>query len=137
VKGGSPEDLKKSGVNQPDANSSKTFGGETNREPGRNIATFTILGFGSMANNPPADARQAADKMHAEMAVPLIHELPDSWKIDLPDNIDGQKLYDNVVKHLTMFDEDKANWPADVNEAYRLCTRHMMMAIMGQDDSKM
>jgi len=137
VKGGTPEDLKKSGVNQPDANSSKTFGGETNREPGRNIATFTIEGAMSMANNPPADARQAMDKLHAAFAIPLIHELPDSWKIDLPDNIDGQKLYDNVVKHLSMFDDDKANWPSDVNEAYRQCTRHMMMAVMDTDSGKM
>ena len=132
VKGGAPEDLKKSGVNQPDANSSKVGGGETNREPGRNIATFTITGMMSdaKAGNLPKDAAQAADKMHADLPIPLIHELPDTWKIDLPDNIDGQKLYDNVLKHLTMVDEDRANWPADVNEAYRSVTRHMMAAVM-------
>ena len=29
-----------------------------------------------------------------------------------------------------MVDEDRANWPADKNEAYREVTRHVMMALM-------
>jgi len=133
VKGGTPQDLQKSGVNQPDANSSKTFGGETKREPGRNIATVTIAGEAKASasvqpgQNPPVNANMEANK---EMAIPMIHELPDNWKIDIPDNIDGQKLYDNLVKHLTMFDEQRANWPADKNEAYREATRHVMEALM-------
>jgi len=132
VKGGSPADLKKSGVNQPDANSNKTFGGDTKREPGRNIATV-IIPAAAMASakiepgaNPPMTGKMEAQK---ELAIPLIHELPDTWKIDVPDNIDGQKLYDNLVKHLTMVDEDRANWPADKNEAYRTVTRHMLEAL--------
>jgi len=133
VKGGTPEDLQKSGVNQPDANSSKTFGGETKREPGRNIASFIIHGQMKASaavepgQNPPVSANMEANK---EMPIPMIHELPDSWKIDIPDNIDGQKLHDNLLKHMTMFDEDRANWPADKNDAYREATRHVMEALM-------
>jgi len=137
VTGGTADDLKKSGVNQPDANSSKTGGGQTNREPGRNIASFVILPqmqAGAKIGQEGAGARVAANK---EMAIPLIHELPDTWKIDLPDNVDGQKLYDNVLKHLTMVDDDRANWPADVNEAYRTVTRHMMMALFDTGDKDM
>jgi len=125
VKGGAPQDLKKSGVNQPDAQSNKTAGGDTNREPGRNVATFTIPA-GMKIEAKPGEVRAEANK---DLSIPLIHEFPDSWKIDLPDNIDGQKLHDALLKHLTMFDEDRANWPADVNEAYRMCTKHMMMAL--------
>jgi hypothetical protein len=133
VKGGTPQDLKKSGVSQPDANSNKTFGGETNREPGRNVASFIIKGEAQASakvqpgQTPAVSANMEANK---EMAVPLIHQLPDTWKIDVPDNIDGQKLHDSLLKHLTMVDENRANWPADKNEAYREVTRHVMMAVM-------
>jgi len=131
VKGGTPQDLKKSGVNQPDANSSKTFGGETNREPGRNVATVIIKGFAKAeAKVEPGQPMTAKMEAQKELAIPMIHQLPDSWKIDIPDNVGGQQLYDNLLKHLTMVDEDRANWPADKNEAYRAVTRHLMQAVM-------
>jgi hypothetical protein len=132
VKGGTSEDLNKSGVNQPDANSNKTFGGDTKREPGRDIATFTVEpeAQASMKMQPGQNPPMAANmEMNKEMAVPMIHEVAEGWKIDIPDNLDGQKLHDALLKHLTMFDEDKANWPADKNEAYREATRHVLMAL--------
>jgi len=131
VKGGTPQDLKKSGVNQPDANSDKTFGGETKREPGRNIATVIFQGFAKAeAKAEPGQPMTAKMEAQKELAIPMIHELPDTWKIDIPDNIGGQQLYDNLLKHLTMVDEDRANWPADKNEAYRQVTRHLMQAMV-------
>jgi len=131
VKGGTPQDLKKSGVNQPDANSSKTFGGDTNREAGRNVATVIIKGFAKAeAKVEPGQPMTAKMEAQKELAIPMIHQLPDSWKIDIPDNVGGQQLYDNLLKHLTMVDEDRANWPADKNEAYRAVTRHIMQAMM-------
>jgi len=121
VTGGPASDLQKSGVANPDANSNKTGGGETNKDPGRNIATVTIPALAPMAGSNATASK--------ELAIPLIHELPDSWKIDVPDNLDGQRLHDNLLKHLTMVDEDRANWPADVNAAYRVVTQHMMTAL--------
>jgi len=131
VKGGTPEDLKKSGVNQPDANSSKTFGGETNREPGRNVATVTLSAEAKASASIKSGESPTADvEMHKDLPIPMIHQMPDSWKIDIPDNIDGQRLHDNLLKHLTQLDENHANWPADKNEAYREVTRQVMMALM-------
>ena len=90
VKGGTPDDLKKSGVNQPDANSNKTFGGDTNREPGRNVASFILNGQAPMnASNMQANK---------ETPVPMIHEVAEGWKIDIPDNLDGQKLHDSLFE---------------------------------------
>ena len=111
---GTTESLKKSGVSNTDANSAKIGGGETNKDVGRDIATVLI----------PANADAT------ELAVPMIHELPDAWRIDLPDNIDGQKLQDNLLKHITMLDEDRANWPSDAFDAYRAVARHVMTAVM-------
>jgi hypothetical protein len=117
VVAGTSDALKKSGVSNTDANSDKMNGGESKKDVGRNIATVLI---------PPSAGAP-------ELAVPMIHELPNSWQIDLPDNFDGQKLQDNLLKQLTMVDEDRANWPADVNDAYRIVTRHVMEAVTESD----
>jgi hypothetical protein len=113
VVAGTAEDLKKAGANQTDLNSNKTFGGDTNRESGRNIAAMII----------------PASHGEAEVDVPLIHELPDSWKIDLPDSVDGAKLHDNLLKQITSLDDAKDKWPSDVNDAYRDVTHHVMEAM--------
>jgi hypothetical protein len=86
-------------------------------------------------NRPTASAVIAASHGLPEVRLNLVSEFPDKWKIDLPDSIDGQKLKDNVLKHLTMVDEDKANWPADVNDAYRLVSHHMLMALQDSEAS--
>jgi hypothetical protein len=95
----------------------KVAGGNTNREPGRNIATVTI----------------AASHGLPEINVPMVHEFPDRWKIDVPDDYSAQQLHDNLLKHLTMADEQRAQWPGDANEAYRIVSHHVLAAIMNAD----
>lgn len=85
-------------------------------------------------DRPTATATIAASHGLPELKVNLVSEYPDRWKIDLPDNIDGQKLKDNVLKHLTMVDEDKANWPADKADAYRAVSHHMLTAVAQSGD---
>jgi len=104
---------------QRDAN--KTAGGDTNREPGRKIATVEV----AASHGLPA------------LTVPLIHEFPDRWKIDVPDSYTSQQFHDNLLKHLTMLDDNKAQWPADVNEAYRLVSHHILMAVLNASDTDM
>jgi len=104
---------------QKDAN--KIAGGDTNREPGRNIATVQV----AASHGLPA------------LTVPLIHEFPDRWKIDVPDSYSAEQMHDNLLKHLTMADEQKAQWPSDVNEAYRLVAHHVLMAVLNIPDSDM
>jgi len=94
-------------------------GGDRNLEKGRNVAYVTV----------------AASHGLPELKVPLIHELPDVWKIDVPDTVTGQKLYDNVLKHLTMVNEQKDQWPSDVNDAYRAVSHHLLLAILDVDES--
>jgi len=104
---------------QRDAN--KVAGGDTNREPGRKIATIEV----AASHGLPA------------LTVPLIHEFPDRWKIDVPDSYTSQQLHDNLLKHLTMLDEHKDQWPSDVNEAYRLVSHHVLMAVLNASDNDM
>ena len=105
-------------VPAPDPNKPVT-GGDRNLDKGRNIAYVTV----AASHNLP------------ELKVPLIHELPDMWKIDVPDSVTGQKLYDNLLKHLTMADEQKDQWPSDVNDAYRMVSHHVLMAILDVDEN--
>jgi len=100
-------------------NTNKTTGGDRNLEKGRNVAYVTV----AASHNLP------------ELKVPLIHELPDMWKIDVPDSVTGQKLYDNVLKHLTMANEMKDQWPADVNDGYRAISHHVLAAVLDVDEN--
>jgi len=87
--------------------------GDRNLEKGRNVA---IVNFPEMHGAP-------------ELTASLIHELPDQWRFDIPDNIDSMKFYQNLLAHMTAFGDMKDQWPADVNEAYRLATHHVLEAI--------
>jgi len=107
----------------PGPQSDRVAGGDVNREPGRRVAKVTI----PAGNDLP------------ELYIPMIREFPDSWKIDVPDTVTARKLYDNLLTHLTTFDEHKELWPADVNDAYRLAAHHVMIAVMdvGQSSGDM
>jgi len=113
------KDAQLAGERVPAADSSKpATGGDRNLDKGRNIAYVTV----------------AASHGLPELKVPLIHELPDMWKIDVPDSVTGQKLYDNLLKHLTMVNEQKDQWPSDVNDAYRMVSHHVLLAILDVDE---
>jgi len=88
--------------------------GDQNLESGRSIAVVTIAG----------------DK-GANITVPLIHELPDSWKINVPDNMSKMQLRQNLLDQLTAVGDMSAQWPADENQAYRAVASHVLLAILG------
>jgi len=88
---------------------------DTNRnDPGRNVATVRVAG-------------QAGQSL----TVPMIHEAPDRWKIDVPDTLTADKLRQNVLDHLTAADQPD-QWPSDVNQAYAQVGQHILMAVMDQ-----
>jgi len=92
---------------------------DQNLEKDRNIATVTIPASHDMP----------------ELKVPLIQEAPlGKWKINVPDSVDGPKLKANLQKHLSMVADMKDKWPADVNEAYRAVSHHILMAVLDSDN---
>ena len=66
------------------------------------------------------------------LSVPLIHELPNQWRIDAPDTIDAAKLKSNVMAHLQAALAMKDQWPENVNDAYAAITHHVLEAVMDQ-----
>lgn len=91
-----------------------------NMEKGRNVGVLTVKASHGLP----------------ELKVPLTHEMPDAWKIDVPDNMDGQKFYDLLLYHLTTLNDAKNQWPGDVNDAYRLVGHHVLMAVLGGEQAK-
>jgi hypothetical protein len=86
--------------------------GMTQIEKGKNVAIVT---FPSEHGMP-------------ELNVSLIQESERHWKIDVPDSLSGQQLYDQLLNQLTTFGEHANQWPDDVNQAYRTASHHTFMA---------
>jgi hypothetical protein len=118
IQGEIGKDAQLAGERVPAGDNTKT-GKDQNLEKGRNVAYVDV----------------AASHSLPEVKVPLIHELPDMWKIDVPDSVTGQVLYDNLLKHLTMVNEHKDQWPGDENDAYRLVAHHVLMAVMDVNET--
>jgi len=87
--------------------------GDRNLEKGRNVAIVT---FPESHGTP-------------ELTASMIHELPDQWRFDIPDTVDSQKFYQNLLAHMTEFGEMKDQWPTDVNDASRMITHHVLEAL--------
>ena len=101
----------KSGVDSPDT----TAADDANRnDPGRNIATVSVKASHGMP----------------DLAVPLLHEAPDNWRIDAPDTLDADKLRQNLLDHLKAAHGMKDQWPATADEAYAAVGHHVLMAIL-------
>ena len=98
----------RTGVDSPSSGAA-----DTNRnDPGRNVAVVRV-----------------SSDQGAGMSVPLVHEAPDSWRIDVPDTLTADKLKQNVLDHLTAADKPD-QWPSDVNQAYAAVARHVLMAVL-------
>jgi hypothetical protein len=102
---------------------------------------------GDVAVTPPAAGagdNAAGSRQNAAITVPGSHGLSPviinvyyegllhGYKLDVPDRVDGQKLHDNLLAQLTAINNDKANWPADANEAYRLVAHRVLLALGDQ-----
>jgi hypothetical protein len=85
-------------------------------EDGRSIAVVTVKAMQGMS----------------DLKVPLIHELPDSWKFNVPGDLDAAKLRQNLTDHLTALGDHLADWPTDEAAAERVVVHHVLMAVMGK-----
>jgi hypothetical protein len=66
-----------------------------------------------------------------EMTVSMIHELPMSWRVYLPNDRTGEQIYNDLLSHLTYVRDHQDQWPGDVNDAYRLLAQHAIAAVYG------
>lgn len=89
-------------------------------DAGRNTASVTI---------PESHGMPA-------LKVAMIHEFPDSWRIDVPDTLDAAGVRSAATQSLQKCMSMKADWPADVNDAYLAVTHTLLDGYLGnQADS--
>src|SRR5262249_18406621 len=66
-----------------------------------------------------------------DMTASMLHQFPDAWKFDIPDDRTGEQLYNDLLTQLTWLGDHSANWPAGEDEAYRTFANHVVAAIYG------
>jgi len=66
-----------------------------------------------------------------DMTASMIHQFPDAWKFDIPDNRTGEQVYNDLLTQLTWLGEHSSNWPASVDDGYRTFAHHVIAAIYG------
>jgi hypothetical protein len=98
------------------AQNEKFFGGSTKLDKGRNVAIVRI----GMSHKMP------------QLTLSLIHELPNSWRLDVPDNVSGQNIYDRLLDGVTYLNGHQELWPADKYEADRMISHCLLGAVYGQ-----
>ena len=96
------------------------FGGEVKLEKGRKVAIAQL----AMRHGLPA------------INASLIHEAF-GWKFDIPNTINAQQLYDNLVSNLTYLNNHRDIWPADIHEADGLVSHSVVAALYSLDLQKM
>jgi len=89
---------------------------DSNLEKGRDVAIATI----PASHDLPA------------LHISLIQELG-GWKIDVPNNISGQQLHDNLLKHVDHVLSMQNQWPVDKDSASLMAAHHILMGIVGVD----
>jgi len=65
------------------------------------------------------------------LTVSMIHELPMSWRVDVPNDRTGEQIYNDLLSHLTYIRDHQDQWPSDVHDAYRLLAQHAVAAVYG------
>ena len=68
-----------------------------------------------------------------EIALKLVNE-GGSWKIDLPEGVDAQKLSQSLQQQISSCTAMKDKWPADANEASRAIS-HSVFVVLGTPSS--
>lgn len=75
-----------------------------------------------------ADRNRQYGESDREITVPVVMQ-NGSYRIDVPDSVDGQKLYDNLLYALTEVGNNVDSWPADQNEAARKINMKVLSAV--------
>ena len=112
-------------LSQPDARSQTPTAGTDAVRDGAQRAAGHITSQDGQRMTLSVPAYQDAQAVRVQ----LISGGSNTYHFAQPTPFDRQMLADNLAKHIGMVDDNKANWPNDVNVAYRLVTQHVLMAV--------
>jgi hypothetical protein len=70
------------------------------------------------------------------MDVPMVLEST-GWKIDVPDTYSTQQMHDALLSQITYLDQHRDQLPANVNEASRVVTQRILMAVLNVESPRL
>jgi hypothetical protein len=132
-------------------------GASGNVDTTRDRSSDTAKGNSSAAGSgvTAADQSQRVNKNMATVIIPESHGLPmatlhfinegtltDAWRLDVPDSMDATTLQSKLNEHVAMINQQKDQWPSDVNDAYAMVGHHVSLAFQdastqgGQDQNQ-
>jgi len=89
---------------------------------------------------------ETADKTMVNVMLPASHGLPaltipmvkdhEAFRVDIPDQVNGDQLKQSLQDHLTEVDNMKDQWPTDKLDAQRAIVHHVFMAVMNKPVQK-
>jgi len=86
---------------------------------------------GDSATGAATVATVAASHGMPELKVPLAQE-GGLYKIDVPDDVSGQVLHDNLLSAIKDLQGKSSSWPDDKAEAYRQVSHRILMAVLNK-----
>jgi len=72
-----------------------------------------------------------------DMTLSMIHQFPDAWKFDIPNDRSGEQIYNDLLTQLTWLGDHSANWPTSTDDAYRTFAHHVIAALYGVQPTAM
>jgi len=73
----------------------------------------------------------AASHNMGAMNVSMVHEAPTFYRVDVPNDRTGEQIYNDLFTHLTYLGDRASEWPANIDDAYRMFTHHVVAALYG------
>jgi len=65
------------------------------------------------------------------MNVSMLHEAPMFYRLDIPNDRSGEQIYNDLSAHLAYLGDRASEWPANIDDAYRMFTHHVVAAMYG------
>jgi len=65
------------------------------------------------------------------MNVSMLHEMPMFYRVDIPNDRTGEQIYNDLSAHLAFLGDRASEWPANIDDAYRMFTHHVVAAMYG------
>jgi hypothetical protein len=120
-------------VNKPDSQNAENRAGENNSGAFSrdNTAKGDDAGLHAMSTDKDTATIFFASSHSIGPAWAVLRNeggIGNNWKIDVPD-VTPQSLSDSLTQHVIMVQDQKTSWPADVNDAYRMVTHHVLTAL--------
>jgi hypothetical protein len=89
---------------------------------------------------------ETSDKTMVNVMLPASHGLPaltipmvkdhEAFRVDIPDQVNGDQLKQGLQDHLTEVDNMKDQWPTDKLDAQRAIVHHVFMAVLNKPVQK-